>query len=56
VQLGIGSVAWVVIAARNVANLPPPFLTQPILAAIAIAVVVAARAYRRRSADQAASA
>jgi len=45
-----------VIAARNVAHLSLPFLTQPILAVIAIAVVVAARAYRWRSADQAVSA
>jgi hypothetical protein len=54
--VAIASVAWVVIAARNVAHLPLPFLTQPILAVIAIAVVVAARAYRWRSADQAVSA
>jgi len=54
--VAIASVAWVMIAARNVAHLPLPFLTQPILAVIAIAVVVAARAYRWRSADQAVSA
>jgi hypothetical protein len=54
--VAIASVAWVVMAARNVAHLPLPFLTQPIVAVIAIAVVVAARAYRWRSADQAVSA
>ena len=54
--VAIASVAWVVIAARNVAHLPLPFLTQPILAVIAIAVVMAARTYRWRSADQAVSA
>jgi hypothetical protein len=54
--VAIASVAWVVIAARNVAHLPLPFLTQPILAVIAITIVVAARAYRWRSADQAVSA
>jgi len=54
--VAIVSVVWVAIAARNVAQLPPPFLTQPILAVIAITVVVAARAYRWRSADQAVSA
>jgi len=54
--VAIVTVAWVVIAARNVAHLSLPFLTQPILAVIAIAVVVAARAYRWRSADQAVSA
>src|SRR5262245_28700907 len=40
----------------NVALLPPPFLTQPILAAIALAVVVAGRAYDWRRADEAACA
>jgi hypothetical protein len=54
--VAIASVAWVAIAARSVAHLPPSFLTQPILAVIGIAVVVAARAYRWRSADQAVSA
>jgi hypothetical protein len=53
--VAIASVAWVLIAARNVAALPPPFLTRPILAAIAIAVVVAARTYHWRCADEAAS-
>jgi hypothetical protein len=53
--VAIASIAWVAIAARSVAHLPLPF-TQPILAVIAMAVVVAARAYRWRSADQAVSA
>jgi hypothetical protein len=53
--VAIASVAWVLIAARNVAALPPPFLTRPILAAIAIAVVVGARTYHWRCADEAAS-
>jgi hypothetical protein len=54
--VAIASVAWVLFAALNVARLLPPFLTQPILAAIAVAVVVAARAYHWRRADEAASA
>jgi hypothetical protein len=52
----IASLAWVVIAARNVAPLPPPFLTQPILAAIAVVVVVTARAHHWRCANDAMSA
>ena len=54
--VAIAAVAWVVIAARNVAHLSPPFLTQPILAVIAITVIVAARVYRWRSADLAVAA
>jgi hypothetical protein len=54
--VAIASVAWVLAAVWNVAPLPPSFLTQPILAAIALAVVVAARAYHWRRADEAASA
>jgi hypothetical protein len=54
--VAIASVAWVLAAAWNVAPLPPSFLTQPILAAIALAVVVGARAYHWRRADEAASA
>jgi hypothetical protein len=54
--VAIASVAWVAMAARHVAQLPPPFLTQPLVAVIAVAVVIAARAYRWRSADQAVSA
>jgi hypothetical protein len=52
----IVSLAWVLLAAWNVAPLTPPFLTQPILAAIAVAVVVAARAFHWRRTDEAASA
>jgi hypothetical protein len=54
--VAVASVAWVLAAAWNVAPLPPPFLTQPILAAIAMAIVVAARTYHWRRADEAASA
>jgi hypothetical protein len=54
--VAVAAVIWVALAARSVAHLPPPFLTQPILALIAFAAVVAARAYRWRSADQAVSA
>jgi hypothetical protein len=54
--VAIASVAWVLFAAESVAAFPPPLLTQPILAAIAITVVVAARTYHWRHADEAASA
>jgi hypothetical protein len=54
--VAIACLAWVLIAAWNVALLPPPILTQPVLAAIALAVVVAARAYHWRRADEAACA
>lgn len=53
--VAVASVAWVLTAARNVAPLPLPFLPQPILAAIAVAAVIAARAYRWHGADQAVS-
>ncbi len=54
--VAIVSLAWVLVAAWNVAPLTPPFLTQPILSAIAVAVVVAARAFHWRRTDEAASA
>jgi hypothetical protein len=52
--LAIASVAWVLVAAWNVAALPTPFLTQPIFAVIAAAAVIAARANHWRRADEAA--
>jgi len=54
--VAIASIGWVLAAAWNTAPLQPPFLTQPILAAIAVAGVVAARAYHWRRAHEAASA
>jgi PAS domain-containing protein len=52
----MASVIWVLASAWNVRSLAPPFLTQPILTVIAVAVVVAARAYHWRYADAAATA
>jgi hypothetical protein len=54
-SLAIASVAWVLAAAWNLAALATPFLTQPIFAVIAAAVVISARAYHWRRADQAAA-
>jgi hypothetical protein len=51
----IAAAAWVLTAARQVAALPPSFLPQPILAAIAVVVVVVARVYRWHTAYQAVS-
>ena len=53
--VAVAAVAWVLVAARDVAPLPAPFWSQPVLAAIAVAVVIAARAYRWLSAVRAIS-
>jgi hypothetical protein len=54
--LAIAALAWVIAAALNVESLPPPILTQPILAAIAVIIILGARAYHWRCADEALSA
>jgi hypothetical protein len=56
IAVALASVTWVLLAAENVAFLPAPFLTQPILAATAVAVVAAARLYHWFYANAAASA
>jgi hypothetical protein len=53
--VAVASVAWVLAAALNVGSLPSLFLAQWILTVMAVAIVVAARAYRWRCADEAAS-
>ena len=53
--VAVAAVAWVLVAARDVAVLPAPFWSQPIIAAIAVVVVIVARAYRWLSAEQALS-
>jgi hypothetical protein len=55
VVVAIASVAWVLAATWNVAPLPVPFLTHLILTAIAVAVVLAARAYHWCRANEAMS-
>jgi len=54
--VAIASIGWVLAAAWTVAALAPPFLTPPILTAIAVVGVVGARAYRWSRADEAATA
>ena len=47
--VAMAAAAWVLVAARDVAPLAAPFWSQPVLAAIAVVVVIAARVYRWRS-------
>jgi hypothetical protein len=55
IVVAVASIAWVLAAALAVWDLPPPVLTPPVLTAIAVVVVAAARAYRWYRADEAAS-
>jgi hypothetical protein len=55
IAVAVAAVVWVLTAAYTVASLWSSFLTQAILVLIAVVVVVAARTYRWRCADDAAS-